>query len=56
MAAEEGQGKASIDMGADPAWFAAAKAVPLLVPDPVVARLEAARQEKIAGEKANRRR
>ena len=28
--------KSRIDMGTDPAWFAEAKAVPLLVPDPVV--------------------
>lgn len=28
--------KQKIDMGADPAWFAAAAAVPLLFPDPVV--------------------
>ncbi len=28
--------KGAIDMGADPAWFAEAKAVPLLVADPVV--------------------
>lgn len=28
--------KKTINMGGDPAWFAEAKAVPLLVPDPVV--------------------
>ena len=28
--------KSKIDMGIDPAWFAEARAVPLLVPDPVV--------------------
>lgn len=28
--------KCTIDMGNDPAWFAEAKAVPLLVPDPVI--------------------
>jgi len=28
--------KTTIDMGADPAWSAAAKAIPLLVPDPVI--------------------
>ena len=28
--------KHTIDMGDDPAWFAEAKAVPLLVPDPVI--------------------
>ncbi|MDQ6912895.1 MAG: hypothetical protein M3119_11865 [Verrucomicrobiota bacterium] len=28
--------KSEIDMGVDPAWFAEAKAVPLLFPDPVI--------------------
>jgi hypothetical protein len=28
--------KSKIDLGTDPAWFAAATAVPLLVPDPVI--------------------
>ena len=28
--------KSRIDMGVDPAWFAEAKAVPLLFPDPVI--------------------
>ena len=28
--------KSNIDWGTDPGWFAAAKAVPLLVPDPVI--------------------
>ncbi|MBA3832365.1 MAG: hypothetical protein H0X34_10840 [Chthoniobacterales bacterium] len=28
--------KSKIDMGVDPAWFAEARAVPLLVPDPVI--------------------
>ncbi len=28
--------KSRIDMGSDPSWFAEAKAIPLLVPDPVI--------------------